>query len=100
MLRFAFPAALIASPAFADSEGYEHMMHGGYGHGIGMLFGPVLWLIVLGLVVAGIIWLVRRMDHDKAAQRTSDARALLDLRLAKGEIEAEEYSAKKKLLAD
>ena len=43
---------MIGTPAIADAETYGHMMGYGYGHGLTMLFGPVLWLIVLGLVVA------------------------------------------------
>lgn len=100
MYRFALPAALVASPAFADVERYGHMMDGGYGHGIGMIFGPVLWLVVLGLVVAAVIWLVRRLDPSSPGQAANDARTHLDMRFAKGEIDAEEYAARKKLLAD
>lgn len=99
----ALSAAGLASPALADPEGYGHMMdwgrgYDGYGYGIGMMFGPVLWLIVLGLVVAGVIWLVRRMDHTAPGKARGDALALLDMRLAKGEIDGEEYEARKKLL--
>ena len=63
MIRIFVAASLLAVPAAADPEGYGHMMDYGYGYGIGMMFGPVLWLIVLGLVVAGVIWLVRRTDR-------------------------------------
>lgn len=100
MMRFAIPTTIISTPALADSEGYNHMMDWGYGHGTTMFFGPVLWLIVLGLVVAGIIWLVRRLDHGPSQHRASNAMAELDLRFARGEIDAEDYAARKKLLAD
>ena len=71
----------------------------GYGYGIGMLFGPVLWLIVLGLIVAGVIWLVRRADPYGAARTApQDALAELDLRFARGEIDADDYATRKKLL--
>ena len=91
-------ATLAATPAFADPEGpYGHMMDYGYGYGAGMMFGPVLWLLVLGLVVAGIIWLVRRTD---GAPHANAARTALDMRFAKGEIDAEDYAARKKMLAD
>ena len=97
----AIPAALAAGPALADPEGfgYGHMMGGGYG-GVGLMFGPVLWLIVLGLIVAGIIVLVRRLDHSHApgAQGQGNALAMLDMRFAKGEIDAKEFTERKKLL--
>jgi putative membrane protein len=102
MQRFlAIPATLAASPALADPEGYGygHMMGGGYG-GYGLMFGPVLWLIVLGLIVAGIVVLVRRLDQSQGPgpQARGDALAMLDMRFAKGEIDAKEYAERKKLL--
>ena len=96
MKRLAFLAAALATPAMADPEEFGHMM--GYGHGYGMIFAPVLWLIVLGLVVAGVIWLVRRLDGHPAHRGISGALAELDMRFARGEINAEEYASRKKLL--
>lgn len=96
VLAFVLP---LASPAAADPEGYGHMMDWGYGYGVGMMFGPILWLIVLGLVIAGVIWFVRRLEGAPAPGRPSDALAELDMRLARGEIDAEDYAARKKLLA-
>ncbi|MBN9676328.1 hypothetical protein [Salipiger bermudensis] len=92
--------SVLAVPALADQgEYYGHMMDWGYGHSIGMLFGPVLWLVVLGLVVAGVIWLVRRTDGEPAPRSATDARAELDMRLARGEIDAEDYEARRELLS-
>ena len=91
-------AAAAATPAWADPGDYGHMMDWGYGYGIGMMFGPVIWLIVIGLVVAGVVWFVRRVDAEHSRTKPSDALNELDMRLARGEIDAEEYSARKKLL--
>lgn len=99
MKRLALPLALLAQPAFADPEGYDHMMNWGYGYGPGMMFGPVLWLIVLGLIVAAVIWFVRRMDGQAPEAKSAGALAELDMRFARGEIDAEDYAARKKLLA-
>ena len=98
MLRFAIPTIALTSPAFADPQGYGHMRDWGYGYGFGMMFGPILWLIVLGLIVAGVIWFVRRLDHGPQTSQKSDALSELDLRLARGEIDADDYAARKKLL--
>ena len=96
-MRYTLPALLTATPALAAAQGYNgSMMDYGYGYGVGMMFGPVLWLIVLGLIVAGIIWFVRKGD----VPGQSSARAELDLRFARGEIDAEDYAARKKLLAE
>jgi putative membrane protein len=108
MLRIAIPATLLAAPAFADQGDYGHMMD--WGFGVGFMFGPVLWLIVLGLIVAGLVWLVRRSDQGhggthgpnasgRDAHGNSDAVAALNMRFAKGEIDEEEYLARKKHLA-
>ncbi|WP_422026051.1 SHOCT domain-containing protein [Roseovarius sp.] len=100
MLGYALATVLFATPAMADTERYGHMMDWGYGYGMGMFFGPVLWILILGLVVAGIIWLVRRLDHGMPEQGASNAMKELDMRLARGEIDAEDYSARKKLLSN
>ncbi|MBL3705128.1 hypothetical protein GI582_20730 [Sulfitobacter sp. BDSS02] len=103
MKRIALLFATLAQPALSDSDGYggyDHMMGWGYGNGLGMMFGPVLWLIVLGLIVAAVIWFVRRLDAQSfpTAQKGGGALAELDMRLARGEIDAEDYAARKKLL--
>ena len=67
---------------------------------MGMMFGPILWIIVLGLVVAGIIWFVRSSGVGDQRPGKSDALSELDLRFAKGEIDADDYAARKKLLTD
>ena len=97
MIRYALPTLLIASPASAQSPGYGHMTNWGYG--MGMMFGPVLWLVIIGLIVAGVILLIRRFDHGPTTKSHNDALSVLDMRFAKGEIDAEEYEARKKLLS-
>ncbi|KQI70868.1 putative membrane protein [Loktanella sp. PT4BL] len=96
MKRIVSLGLLIGTPAAADTNGYGDMMN--WSFGMGMMFGPVLWLIVLGLVVAGVIWFVRGTHQGVAQQDGSKARAELDLRFAKGEIDADDYAARKKLL--
>ena len=96
MYRLAILAALLATPSLADPDGYEHMSS--WGVGMGMMFGPILWIIVLGLVVAGVVWFARSLDGAASGSGKSDAMSELDLRLARGEIDAEDYAARKKLL--
>ena len=99
MKPLALFSILLGTPAVADPQGYGHMMDPGYGHGVNMMFGPVLWIIVLGLVVAGVIWLVRGFDQGSHQTGKSKAIAELDLRFARGDIDAEEYASRKKLLS-
>lgn len=95
MKRLSILALPLAGPAYADVGEYGHMM--GWGYGFGMIFGPILWILVLGLVVAGVIWIVRGTGQPPAKDG-SNAMAELDMRLARGEIDAEDYAARKKLL--
>lgn len=90
--------AMVGTPALADTDGYGHMMDWSDSHGIGMMFGPVLWLIVLGLIVLGVIWVVRRWETEAPRKASSTALAELDLRLARGEVDLAEYGEKKKAL--
>ncbi|WP_223877680.1 SHOCT domain-containing protein [Histidinibacterium aquaticum] len=98
MIRGILVATLFATPALADPDVYAHMDGWSYGHGVGMMFGPVLWLIVLGLVVAGVIWFARQNDGTTPRGGKGSARNELDMRFAKGEIDADDYAARKKLL--
>jgi putative membrane protein len=90
-------------PAFAESvDGYGHShMMGGYGtDGFGMFLGPVFMLVLLAALVVGIVALIRWMAPGSGFSGGMENNALsaLNLRLANGDIEAEEYAARKKLL--
>jgi len=92
---------LITGMAFADPpEGYGggyygHPMMWGDGHGF---FGAgvmlVFWVIVILLVVLAVRWL---MDHG-GLQKKTPALDILKERLARGEIDPEEYEARRKVL--
>jgi len=98
-MRYTLLALLLtATPALAQADGpYGHMM--GYGYHEGFFLGPLIFLILIVLAVAGAIWLFRHADANPA-RGASNARAELDMRLAKGEIDPEDYAARKKLLSE
>ena len=81
----------------ADVDWDGHMdLDGGWWivMGLGMI---LFW----GLVILGIVWLVRefaRPREERAATRDSDALAILDRRLAAGEISPEEYRDRRAVL--
>ena len=93
------PVALLFVPCVAHADPEMHMGDWGYGYSMGMMFGPVIWVITLGLVVAGVIWFVRQLDSGPRRPAKTDALNELDLRLARGEIDVEEHAAKKKALS-
>lgn len=74
-----------------------------WGYGFGTWMGPavmgVTGLLVWILLLAGAVALVRwsRPRQDSAA-RTSGARDVLDERFARGEIDAEDYAARRRVL--
>jgi putative membrane protein len=64
-----------------------NMMGGGF-----MWFWAVLWVVVLALLVAGAIWLARTLTRPpRLPSGPGPARAELDLRYARGELDREEY---------
>lgn len=59
-------------------------MMGGFGFGAGML----VWVILLGVIVWAV---VRATTQSPSGRPTDSARAILDQRLARGEISIDEY---------
>lgn len=95
-LLIGFISLSSALPALADAPGtleYGHMM--GWGHGYSGPFLMLFWLVVL---VAAVVLVIRLLDGRGGAAGGSSALATLDERFARGEIDAEEYQARKKLL--
>ena len=81
----------------------------GYGPDYGMMGwgrwgydGPlnmIIWLLILGIVIAGIVWLVRVMTRQAEPPylpaRRSPGLEVLEERYARGEINRDEYLQKK-----
>lgn len=72
-------------------------MHGG-GYWLGMGLHGVFWLVLIAAVVVGIVWAVRSTgrSQDTPPRGGSSARQILDERYARGEIDREEYQARRK----
>ena len=63
----------------------------------------VLWTMLLVLLAAGIIWALLAAGHPASTHETQppsskSARELLDERLAKGEIDTDEYQQRRRAL--
>lgn len=87
-------SASLSLQLFADTWG---MHDGDIGTGwmIVMMLGMVLFW---GLVVVGIVWLLREaIGHGRGP--SADPLAILDRRLAEGQISIEEYEQRKKTLS-
>lgn len=68
----------------------------GAGWWIVMMLGMILFW---GLVIFGIVWLFREFGSSRRGGRADDPRAILDRRLAAGEITVREYEQRRKLLS-
>lgn len=74
------------------------MMFGGMGWGAGTALGPIFMILFWVFLIAGTVWLVLAIGG-QAGQRQgtprSSALGILEERLARGEIDVDEYKARK-----
>jgi putative membrane protein len=104
---FALLIGTIALPASAQlsAERPDYWHHGGnwgWGH---MIFGSVMMILFWGLIVVGVVILVRWLMSGSSHQSGSSpprkpALDILEERFAKGEIDREEFEERKRLLSD
>lgn len=104
---FALFIGMVALPAFAQiaAERPDYWHYGGnwgWGH---MIFGSVMMLLFWGVIIVGIVIVVRWLAGGVSQQSgSSPARKrsleILEERFAKGEIEKEEFEERKRLLSD
>ncbi len=70
--------------------------YGGWGHWGGWL-GPVFMLVFWALAITGVVFLVRYLlRQGRGADREDSALEMLKRRYARGEIEKEEFEAKRR----
>lgn len=73
------------------------MMFGGMGWGAGAFLGPIFMVLIWVLLIAGSVWLVLAISGQagpRQAPLRSSALATLEERLARGEIDVDEYKAR------
>jgi putative membrane protein len=73
----------------------------GYGYGFGGLFG-LFMMVFWVFVIAAIVWLVLWVGRSQGWRddRVGSARRILEERLARGEIDAEEFRARRAALEE
>lgn len=85
-------------------HGHDMMWGSNQWGGFGMVLGPVLMILIVVGIVAGITYLLRLFGMSGPAVSSHAAHdralALLKERYAKGEIDSTEFTERKKLLAD
>ncbi len=111
MIRFpailsAFAGVLASSPSLADLQDGHGPGMMWQGDGPGWLMGPFMMVLFLSLAVTAIVLIVRwigghgHVGHVGRDARTEEDRVLAVLRerFARGEIDAEEYEARRRVL--
>lgn len=90
-------AAHAAGPEGYGGGYYGHPMMWGEGPGIvGVGMMMIFWILVIGLAIVAGRWLW----ESKGLQRKTPALDILKERLARGEIDPEDYEARRKALED
>lgn len=92
-----------ATPALAQrqggSYGHPHMWDGG---GWWMFLGPLWMIVILGVLIAGVVLLVRWLGSSHAGGSgqapRSTALDILKERFARGEIDKEEFEERRRFL--
>ncbi len=97
-------AAIAAAPVFSSTawangageiHGHEGMWHGGWG---GMILGPLMMIIFVAVIVVLVVLAVRWLGGPGARAQQPTGRAPLEIleeRFARGEIEREEFEARR-----
>ncbi len=69
------------------------MMGGGYG--ASGVFQMIFWIVILGAIIAAVVWFVRTPGAYRSRPGRSSGLDVLEERYARGEINREEYLQKK-----
>lgn len=106
VLTFTPSAAWAQGASYTDRYAHgSHMMEWG-GGGFGMIFGPLLMILVLAVVIALAVLVVRWLGGPwlgGASHHAPLVRTPLDIlkeRFARGEIDKEEYEEKRRTLSE
>lgn len=96
-------SAALAQSAPRGGAYYGHMWGDGYGMGHSFFGAGVMvlfWIVLVGLAVLAARWLIERQGGGSQGKASGTALDILKERLARGEIEPEEFAARRKALED
>ena len=89
-----------ADVAGEGTHGYGHM----WGGGAHWIFGPIMMVLLVALIVALVVLIVRRLGGAGGgatqAAKPKAAQDILEERFARGEIDQEEFEARRQMLRD
>lgn len=86
-----------------SSSWIQHGSGSGMGWG-GMLFGPLVWILIAVFIIALVMFAVRRTDNSSSGsgpqQSEKSPQDILKERYANGEIDKEEFEERRRVLKD
>ena len=88
---------MLVMALLADMGWDNHM--GDWGAGWWVLMA-LLMVVFWGLVIFGVVWLVRSLSGDRRRPDRASALDVLDHRLASGEISPDEYRERRAILSE
>ncbi len=99
LLASAPATALMTVPAVAQTYG-DHPHMGAWGWG-GMIFGPIMMVVIIAVIVGAVILVFRwtGLGGSAVAGGANKARHILDERFARGEIDKDDYEERKRVLS-
>jgi putative membrane protein len=81
-------------------HGHDMMWGDSQWGGFGMFLGPIFMILLVIGIVAGTVYVLRHFGGGIGPHANDRALVLLKERFAKGEIDTEEFTARKKALLD
>lgn len=101
-------AGTVSTPAWAQTPpgAYDYGPHMMWGWGYGMMFGPLFMILVLAVVIAVVVLLVRWLGgpwHGPTPYYPPPGRTPIDIlkeRYARGEIDKDEFEARRRVLGE
>ncbi len=101
LIAFNIASAWAQQPR-SDYHGSHMMWNGGW---YGMIFGPLLMIVFIGITVAVVVLIVRWLGgstpgRGSSTSSTKDPLDILKERFARGEIEKEEYEERRRVLSE
>jgi len=94
--------AMVAAPVFSQQR--DQYIHGHMWNGGGWFMGPILMLLLLGAIVAIVLFLIKQSGGSIPSKLTTGENhkdtplEILQLRYAQGEIDLEEFELRRKTL--
>ncbi len=99
MFWLGLPALAWANGATGSHHGPGSMGHGGWYGGYGMMLGPLMMILFIAIATVVVVLIVRWLGPSRShTAAVSSALDVLEQRFARGEVDAEEFQERRRIL--